>query len=243
VCSTPASVVMNRYTVAFQHADPIPDRSGVTDRHSGRPKRRTAQKYSNASSRERLRQAAARQRPAPTTANDLAARSSHRGGQGFKSPQLDAKLQVAALFRGYFWLPILAPTRHCQPAGPCPAQVALAWLLGLAPNILLLPGTSSVRHPGGNRGSRRYQARRAHTGATGIGKAVTARTCRPAAEPPTCDKSWRLVVGPWPWLQGPVDVPSVFDPQDDHLMEVVANPVEDLVSAAAGGPYTSQVVT
>jgi hypothetical protein len=34
---------------------------------------------------------------------------SHRGGQGFKSPQLHAKLQVAALFRGYFWLPILAP--------------------------------------------------------------------------------------------------------------------------------------
>lgn len=28
---------MNRYTVAFQHADPIPDRSGVTDRHGGSP--------------------------------------------------------------------------------------------------------------------------------------------------------------------------------------------------------------
>ena len=27
-----------------------------------------------------------------------------------------------------------------------PAQVALAWLLGLAPNILLIPGTSSLRH-------------------------------------------------------------------------------------------------
>jgi hypothetical protein len=52
---------------------------------------RTAQKYSNAIGRERLRQAANRQRPAPTTANDLAARSSHRGGQGFESHQLHFK--------------------------------------------------------------------------------------------------------------------------------------------------------
>jgi pyridoxine 4-dehydrogenase len=30
--------------------------------------------------------------------------------------------------------------------GRTPAQVALAWLLDLAPNVLLIPGTSSVRH-------------------------------------------------------------------------------------------------
>src|ERR1022692_1088833 len=30
--------------------------------------------------------------------------------------------------------------------GVTPAQVALAWLLGLAPNIALIPGTSSFRH-------------------------------------------------------------------------------------------------
>ena len=30
--------------------------------------------------------------------------------------------------------------------GHTPAQIALAWLLGLAPNVLLIPGTSSVRH-------------------------------------------------------------------------------------------------
>jgi pyridoxine 4-dehydrogenase len=30
--------------------------------------------------------------------------------------------------------------------GHAPAQIALAWLLGLAPNILLIPGTSSLRH-------------------------------------------------------------------------------------------------
>jgi hypothetical protein len=29
-------------------------------------------------------------------------------GSGVKSPQLHAKLQVAALFRAYFWLPVLA---------------------------------------------------------------------------------------------------------------------------------------
>jgi aryl-alcohol dehydrogenase-like predicted oxidoreductase len=30
--------------------------------------------------------------------------------------------------------------------GHTPAQIALAWLLDLAPNVLLIPGTSSVRH-------------------------------------------------------------------------------------------------
>jgi pyridoxine 4-dehydrogenase len=30
--------------------------------------------------------------------------------------------------------------------GRAPAQIALAWLLDLAPNILLIPGTSSTRH-------------------------------------------------------------------------------------------------
>jgi pyridoxine 4-dehydrogenase len=30
--------------------------------------------------------------------------------------------------------------------GHTPAQIALAWLLGLAPNVLLIPGTSSVPH-------------------------------------------------------------------------------------------------
>jgi pyridoxine 4-dehydrogenase len=30
--------------------------------------------------------------------------------------------------------------------GHTPAQVALAWVLGLAPNVLLIPGTSSLRH-------------------------------------------------------------------------------------------------
>ena len=30
--------------------------------------------------------------------------------------------------------------------GRTPPQIALAWILGLAPNVLLIPGTSSVRH-------------------------------------------------------------------------------------------------
>ena len=30
--------------------------------------------------------------------------------------------------------------------GRTPAQVALAWTLSVAPNVLLIPGTSSVRH-------------------------------------------------------------------------------------------------
>jgi pyridoxine 4-dehydrogenase len=36
--------------------------------------------------------------------------------------------------------------RAAQRLGHAPAQIALAWLLGLAPNVLLIPGTSSVRH-------------------------------------------------------------------------------------------------
>jgi pyridoxine 4-dehydrogenase len=30
--------------------------------------------------------------------------------------------------------------------GATPAQVGLAWLLGHAPNVLLIPGTSSLKH-------------------------------------------------------------------------------------------------
>src|SRR5215475_8300964 len=52
--------------------------------------RRTAHKYSNVTAREGLRQAVTDRRPAPATPSDLAAESSHRGGQGFKSPQLHA---------------------------------------------------------------------------------------------------------------------------------------------------------
>lgn len=37
-----------------------------------------------------------------------------------------------------------------QGIGAAPAQVALAWLLGLAPNVALIPGTSSVEHLRGN---------------------------------------------------------------------------------------------
>ncbi|OBJ62080.1 oxidoreductase [Mycobacterium sp. 1423905.2] len=36
--------------------------------------------------------------------------------------------------------------RTAAQLGRTPAQVALAWTLGVAPNVLLIPGTSSVRH-------------------------------------------------------------------------------------------------
>jgi pyridoxine 4-dehydrogenase len=35
---------------------------------------------------------------------------------------------------------------NAERLGHTPAQIALAWLLSLAPNVLLIPGTSSVRH-------------------------------------------------------------------------------------------------
>ncbi len=33
-----------------------------------------------------------------------------------------------------------------QKLGRTPAQIALAWTLSIAPNVLLIPGTSSVKH-------------------------------------------------------------------------------------------------
>ena len=45
--------------------------------------------------------------------------------------------------------PVLSNTHVLSSAGRLgitPAQVALAWTLALAPNVLLIPGTSSVRH-------------------------------------------------------------------------------------------------
>jgi len=47
---------------------------------------------------------------------------------------------------GFTPLQSLALSDVAQRLGATPMQVALAWLLGRAPNILLIPGTSSVAH-------------------------------------------------------------------------------------------------
>lgn len=39
-----------------------------------------------------------------------------------------------------------AVRRAAARLGHTPAQIALAWTLAVAPNVLLIPGTSSVRH-------------------------------------------------------------------------------------------------
>ena len=39
-----------------------------------------------------------------------------------------------------------APCSCPAGASGAPAQIALAWTVGLAPNVLLIPGTSSVAH-------------------------------------------------------------------------------------------------
>jgi aryl-alcohol dehydrogenase-like predicted oxidoreductase len=36
--------------------------------------------------------------------------------------------------------------RAAEQLGRTPAQIALAWTLNVAPNVLLIPGTSSVAH-------------------------------------------------------------------------------------------------
>ena len=39
-----------------------------------------------------------------------------------------------------------AVQREASKLGHTPAQIALAWTLSVAPNVLLIPGTSSVQH-------------------------------------------------------------------------------------------------
>ena len=39
-----------------------------------------------------------------------------------------------------------AVQREAAKLGRTPAQIALAWTLSVAPNVLLIPGTSSVAH-------------------------------------------------------------------------------------------------
>lgn len=47
---------------------------------------------------------------------------------------------------GGFTAAIVHTFRCCCEPGATPMQVALAWLLQRSPNILLIPGTSSVAH-------------------------------------------------------------------------------------------------
>ncbi|MCV7223979.1 oxidoreductase [Mycolicibacterium elephantis] len=72
-------------------------------------------------------------------------------------PVLDACIEHGIAFVPFFPLgsafvpdnPVLghpAVRREAERLGRTPAQVALAWTLSLAPNVLLIPGTSSVSH-------------------------------------------------------------------------------------------------
>lgn len=72
-------------------------------------------------------------------------------------PVLDACIQHGIAFVPFFPLgsaftadnPVLghpAVKREAQKLSRTPAQIALAWTLSIAPNVLLIPGTSSVQH-------------------------------------------------------------------------------------------------
>jgi aryl-alcohol dehydrogenase-like predicted oxidoreductase len=72
-------------------------------------------------------------------------------------PVLDACIERGIAFVPFFPLgsgftadnPVLghpAVVREASTLGRTPAQVALAWTLSIAPNVLLIPGTSSVAH-------------------------------------------------------------------------------------------------
>jgi aryl-alcohol dehydrogenase-like predicted oxidoreductase len=57
--------------------------------------------------------------------------------------------------------------------GRTPAQIALAWTLSLAPNILLIPGTSSVRHLEENLAAASIELDQGRPAAAGSGRTVT----------------------------------------------------------------------
>ena len=72
-------------------------------------------------------------------------------------PVLDACIERDIAFVPFFPLgsaftadnPVLghpAVKREAEKLGRTPAQIALAWTLSVAPNVLLIPGTSSVKH-------------------------------------------------------------------------------------------------
>ena len=72
-------------------------------------------------------------------------------------PVLDACIERGIAFVPFFPLgsaftadnPVLghpAVQREAAKLGRTPAQIALAWTLSVAPNVLLIPGTSSVAH-------------------------------------------------------------------------------------------------
>ena len=72
-------------------------------------------------------------------------------------PVLDACIDHDIAFVPFFPLgsaftadnPVLghpAVEREAEKLGRTPAQIALAWTLSVAPNVLLIPGTSSVTH-------------------------------------------------------------------------------------------------
>jgi pyridoxine 4-dehydrogenase len=72
-------------------------------------------------------------------------------------PVLDACIERSIAFVPFFPLgsaftadnPVLghpAVQREASKLGRTPAQIALAWTLSIAPNVLLIPGTSSVAH-------------------------------------------------------------------------------------------------
>lgn len=72
-------------------------------------------------------------------------------------PVLDACIEHDIAFVPFFPLgsaftadnPVLghpAVRREAEKLGRTPAQIALAWTLSVAPNVLLIPGTSSVKH-------------------------------------------------------------------------------------------------
>ncbi|MDT5008333.1 MAG: pyridoxine 4-dehydrogenase [Mycobacterium sp.] len=73
------------------------------------------------------------------------------------APVLDACIEHDIAFVPFFPLgsaftadnPVLGNPvirRTAEQTGHTPAQIALAWTLSVAPNVLLIPGTSSVRH-------------------------------------------------------------------------------------------------
>ena len=67
--------------------------------------------------------------------------------------------------------------------GHTPAQVALAWLLAVAPNVLLIPGTSSLRHLEENMAAADIELDQRRAGRVGLTSSVRGAPATPCAVP------------------------------------------------------------
>ena len=95
-----------------------------------------------------------------------------------------------------------------------PAQIALAWTLGVAPNVLLDPGHVVAGAPGAERGRRGDRTRRADSGATRYRLTMRVRDA-------TADDASACVLIYTPYVR---DTVITFETEVPHRRRTMARP-------------------